>query len=487
VTTPRTGPPRPDDSSDEFWSSRPAPRVVISPAPSGRPPSGPPSWWEQHRRRVGQIAVATAVTAVFVYAAIAIFVGVRALGDERSSRDAARADRDRSTARIADAEEQTAVLVTDLGVRVNQRDAAGDRATIYTTDLGVARGELTTAEQGLAYQTTRIGSFGTCIEGVNTTLAQIGGGDRGGASTTLASISLPCNVAVGATGGAAPAFAFDFPDPYVLRVGDVYFAYSTNAGAGDIQVATSPDLRQWTFVGNALGGLPAWAGPHRTWAPSVVPLRTGVGLLYTAYYTVRNGPTGPECISRAVSATPQGPFVDESTGPMICPAGADAIDPSPFVDDDGTPYLTWRGEGGMIYSQPLSSDGSALVGERRALIGVDQAWEGRVVEGPSLVHARDRYYLFYSGNEWNSRDYAVGYAVCDTPLGPCSKPNGGRLFTSFGTVIAPGGAEVFKAGDGTLWMAYHAYTEPSVGYPNSRRLHIAPVSITAGVPSVNPG
>ena len=41
-----------------------------------------------------------------------------------------------------------------------------------------------------------------------------------------------------------------------------------------------------------------------------------------------------------------------------------------------------------------------------------------MVEGPSMVLAGDRHLLLYSGGNWNSAGYAVGYAVCDGPAGP---------------------------------------------------------------------
>src|SRR5262249_28230129 len=140
--------------------------------------------------------------------------------------------------------------------------------------------------------------------------------------------------------GTRPVFAFDFADPYVLRVGDTYYGYSTNAGTGDIQVAKSSDLHNWVFVGNALAALPKWAAPNATWAPSVLPRPTTTGMVYVAYYTTQNGRDGPHCIGRAVAAAPEGPFVDDTPNPMICPRRADAIDLSPFVDSDGTAYLT---------------------------------------------------------------------------------------------------------------------------------------------------
>ena len=41
-----------------------------------------------------------------------------------------------------------------------------------------------------------------------------------------------------------PVYGRDAPDPYVLRVGDTYYAYTTNAGS---QIARSLDRRTGTF------------------------------------------------------------------------------------------------------------------------------------------------------------------------------------------------------------------------------------------------
>jgi beta-xylosidase len=421
------------------------------------------------------------------YAVAANIVVRRDLHQEQRTLDATRDDLAFTRRATQVAETQTSDADAQVAARGEERDQAQGEATVAQGELQVAQGTLTGVELTRIAQTTRIGAFPTCLTGVGQTLGLIGAGDRAGASATLSAASASCNTAIGATGGTAPVFAFDFPDPFVLLAGNTYYAYSTNAGAGDIQVAQSPDLRQWSFVGNALAGLPAWAGANRTWAPAVLARPTPLGAAYVVYYTVRTGRNGPQCITRATSGSPIGPFVDDSSGPLICPRHGDAIDPSPFVAADGAPFLFWRGEGGKIWSQRLRGDGLAFEGPAQALIGVDQDWEGKVVEGPSMIGHDGRYYLFYSGNEWNSRSYAIGYAVCASPLGPCTKPVNGALFGSFASVIGPGGQELFADAGGGLWMAYHAFTEPNVGYPNSRRLHLAPVDLTTGAPVVRPG
>jgi hypothetical protein len=40
---------------------------------------------------------------------------------------------------------------------------------------------------------------------------------------------------------------------------------------------------------------------------------------------------------------------------------------------------------------------------------------------------------------------------------------------------------VFRDRDGGLWAAFHAFSEPNVGYPASRYLYLARVRIVDGV------
>jgi beta-xylosidase len=288
-----------------------------------------------------------------------------------------------------------------------------------------------------------------------------------------------------------PIYPGDFPDPYVLRVTDGYYAYATNAGRVNVQVIRlAADFSSWEFIGDALPRLPDWAAWHQslTWAPAV--LRRGDQ--YVLYYTTRFREAGRQCISRAVSDNPQGPFRDDSIGPFICQLDiGGSIDPSPFVDEDGRAYLLWKNDGNCcnfptgIWIQELHEDGQSMVGEAVELIRRDQFWEYPLVEGPSMVKHDGLYYLFYSGNWWESLDYAVGYAVCQSVWGPCTKPQNKPLFAKKGKVMGPGGQEFFTDSAGNLWMSYHGWTAPDVGYPGgSRSLRVEPVWFDNGAPVI---
>jgi beta-xylosidase len=272
-----------------------------------------------------------------------------------------------------------------------------------------------------------------------------------------------------------PAFSADFPDPFVMRVGSQYYAYATNTGACNVQVLRSSSAPgSWEWMGEGLPELPAWATSHDklTWAPVVLE-RNG---RYIMFYTARATDMHVQSISMAVADSPLGPFIDNSTRPLICPAAlGGAIDPSPFVDVDGKAYLLWKNDGNSrklrtsLWIQELSEDGMGLVGEPVELIHEDQDWEYPLIEGPSMVRYEDQYYLFYSANDYKGEDYAIGYAVGSSVMGPFVKPLEHAWLSSFDTVRGPGGQEFFSDEAGCLWMAYHAWTLPNIGYPGGKR------------------
>lgn len=315
-----------------------------------------------------------------------------------------------------------------------------------------------------------------CFDGVAHAVHANRAGQGGPAVEALRGSSGACTRTLAYATGAR--FPYDFADPYVLRVGDTYYGYSTNAGAGDIQVIRSNDLVSWELVGNALADLPRWANANATWAPSVLA-RDG---RYIAFYTVRERSTDLQCISRAVASSPAGPFHDLSRGPLVCQhRDGGSIDPSPFVDGDRA-YLLWKSEGrggrpATLWSRQLTADGTALTGPTRSLVAADKSFEHGVVEGPTMLRGDGAYFLVYAAAGWSTRQYTTAYALCDGPGGPCRKPADGRLLRTGGKLAGPGGVELFHDADGRPWAAFHAYSEPNVGYPSSRYLHLAPVHL----------
>jgi GH43 family beta-xylosidase len=343
----------------------------------------------------------------------------------------------------------------------------------------------------------------------------------------------------------AADWAGNLPDPSTVLDGGVYYAYGTQDEGGqdsNIQRISSPLLHTWPIPDltpggeedrEALPGLlhpgssgqptPTWAVPGATWAPEVVHL----GRQWVMYYTVHHpcdtshpcsgGATDTQCISIATASTPGGTFRDNSTRPFICQYGAGgSIDPAAYVTPGGAVYLYWKSTQTIlftryaaIYGQRLTGDGLGLQGSPVTLLRSSAAWESGSIEGPAMVpNNNGKYDLFYSGNRYDSRNYAIGYAECTSPLSGCTKKTTSAPWFSTPTPTTPGatdttpyypdgpngpGGESFLTGGdgrvirgpgGSVTMAYAAWG-PVIG-PAPRNLWITPVAFDATGQPVRP-
>jgi hypothetical protein len=288
-----------------------------------------------------------------------------------------------------------------------------------------------------------------------------------------------------------PVHAEDFADPFVLRSGSLWFAFSTHRGLANIQIFSSADLEHWQSVGTALPFLPGWAEGPWVWAPAVLA-RSGHHVLY---YSVRERATGKFCVTAATSTTgPQGPYFDGSSGPLVCQRDrGGTIDPSVFTEPDGRAFLLYKSEGiagrepTRLWSAPLDDAGLRLAGWPVELLHTEQPWEQPIIENPAMARGDGRYFLLYSASDWSTARYATGYAVCDSPMGPCRRPAHGPVLASANGATGPGGADFFTDTDGGLWIAYHAWTGSRVGYQSggSRSLRIDRVTFARGRPWID--
>lgn len=366
----------------------------------------------------------------------------------------------------------------------------GLQASIAQTlgQLGSVNASLQSTSEHAYLQGLNITTLQICLGGVQNALTQIRSHDNDQAAQDISAVSGPCTQLAGGA-GAGLVYPFDFPDPDVILVGHTFYAYATNSVAGNIQIIQSGDLAHWSAVGNALPKLPGWAAVDYTWAPAVAQL----GGAFELYYAVDVAGTGTECISVATASGPQGPFIDNSSGPLVCQKTlGGSIDPSPFTDANGTPYLVWKSGGpgsSAIWSQPLTPAGTAFAAgsSPTLLLTPGQAWESGTVEAPDLVTAGGRYDLFFSGNDWNSAGYGVGVATCRGPLGPCTDGSPAPILSSGNDVAGPGSESVFADSSGAFSIAFDGWVPGAVGFPNSRDLYVRSISLSGPSPVVGSG
>ena len=106
-----------------------------------------------------------------------------------------------------------------------------------------------------------------------------------------------------------PVLDADFPDPTVIKAPDgLYYAYATQTQRDgkwiNIQLARSPDLVHWDYLGDALPGKPGWASTTQDfWAPHVIR----DGSRYIMYYSGKPNTSDERhglCLGVAAASSP---------------------------------------------------------------------------------------------------------------------------------------------------------------------------------------
>lgn len=393
---------------------------------------------------------------------------------------------DAGGARIADLEEAVRAAASRQSVddvATVEIITALDQLQTLQDRIALAQLELDRVRDVSAEQVRQLRIYHACANALEQVRSKLREGDASGAAAYLAAGSDSCEQSEAMTeGSVAAAHPFDFADPQVMQANGSYYAFGTNGPGGTVQVLSSSDLSDWDVRGSAVSGVPGWAHNGFTWGPAAIQ----TGSTYTLFYTVRQKISGKQCITRATATDPAGPYVDSSTGPLVCQLSeAGSIDPSPYKDGAGNLYLTWKSEGetmpgghARIWMAPLAPDASKLTWYPTELMGVNQGWEGRTVEGPSMAQAGGTWILIYSANVWESSAYSTGYATCAGPGGPCTKPPDNRVLQSNDDREGPGGAEFFRTAGGQLKVAYAAWDAGEIGLPNPRRLLFGTASWT---------
>ena len=303
-----------------------------------------------------------------------------------------------------------------------------------------------------------------------------------------------------------PVYAGSMPDPSVMRIKGVYYAFGTtgNERLPDGRIFTllrSTNLVDWEKLGGAL--VPPSSNPQvQYWAPEI----TVNGDKYYLYYAM--GGLEPEKFELrvAISDSPEGPFKDNGEPLVDCEHNRFAIDPFPFRDDDGQWY--------MFYSRNFTNSaagehpGTALAVDR--LIGMtrlagdchvvvrarydwtlyqanrrmdvyDATFDWHTIEGPCVVKHAGKYYCFYSGANYQTTRYGVDYVVADHPLGPYrGQGDHPRVLQSVpDKVRGPGHHSIVPGPDGkSQWIIYHAW-DPTM---HERQMYLDRLIWTANGP-----
>jgi hypothetical protein len=289
-------------------------------------------------------------------------------------------------------------------------------------------------------------------------------------------------------------------DPWVLPAGGKYYVFGSNTFARlPIQQVDSLDTSYDDFgwLGITKEGMPhraPWALDDTLWAPTVAK----IGNYYVLFFAAFRGSRSLQCIGRALSLAPGGPYSPEPT-PFSC--GLDghrgALDPAIFQAPNGKVWLyaAFADTERPIYVIPLDGNGNA---PRRPdgqanywpfpVFGKTYAWEGRFIENPSMMYdaSTNTYLLAYSAGDWWKPSYVTGLARCSTPVGACSSnPNGPWLVSGSGRT-GVGGLSFFPAyPDGSPRAVYASFPSGHEGVGKARAGSIETVR-TGNAPALLP-
>ena len=297
----------------------------------------------------------------------------------------------------------------------------------------------------------------------------------------------------------------EFGDPYILKASDnIYYMVGTGGVRDGFKMYSSTDLKAWKdegriYQGNAEG---SWDVAN-FWAPELYEYEGKFYLLYSADW--RENPTNELenfRIGAAVSDVPTGPYTRLSNRPIFDP-GYPIIDGN-LLFEDGKVFLyysrccyknpvesevaVWAREEGLfdeieeswVYGVQMKADFSGVIGEPRLLLrppaSMDDPqaeWESRSVtsgevnrrwtEGSYIFKKQNRYYMMYSANFFGGKNYAVGYATSESPLGPFTKAENNPVLQKNveqgGIVTGTGHNSVTVSPDGRhMLCVYHGRT-----------------------------
>jgi len=295
-------------------------------------------------------------------------------------------------------------------------------------------------------------------------------------------------------------------DPYILKASDgIYYMIGTGGVSDGFKMYSSSDLKNWKDEGRIYQGNTdsSW-GIANFWAPELYEIDGKYYLLFSADW--RNNPSNELenfRIGVAVSDTPTGPYTDLFNRPIFDP-GYPVIDGNLLFEKDRV-YLYYsrccykhpveseladraREEGmfdeieeSWVYGVEIEPDFSGIKGEPQIMlrppVSLDDKqaeWESRSVtsgevnrrwtEGSSIFKKGRTYYMMYSANFFGGKNYAVGYATSESPLGPFTKSEHNPVLeknTAEGGLVTGTGHNSFTwSPDGKQMLCvYHGRTE----------------------------
>jgi len=261
-------------------------------------------------------------------------------------------------------------------------------------------------------------------------------------------------------------------DPSAIFDGDRYWIISTGTG---MPVHVSTDLKEFSLLGDAVAGLPAWAADYvpkagHFWSPDVAYF----GGSYHLYYALAGGGTHLACVGHASSSTlgVTGVWTDDGA-PILCTQDDSdwfAIDPSVLVDDDGKAWLLVGSSGTGLKLVALDASGKRTETEPRAVAARP---DGGVIQASAITRHGDFYYVFAAFDlccRGVDSTRSIRFGRSKALLGPYLDRDGKPLLEGGGSILlegssrwkGPGSNDVLQEGDQS-YSFYFAYDAQNGG------------------------
>ncbi|HET9373075.1 MAG TPA: glycoside hydrolase family 43 protein [Vicinamibacterales bacterium] len=218
---------------------------------------------------------------------------------------------------------------------------------------------------------------------------------------------------------ANPIIAGWYADPDVRFYEGEYWIFPTYSAPYNDQLFldafSSQDLVTWTKHPRILDTDRVKWARRAMWAPTITKQGDWYYLFFSANDIQNDQQPGGIGVARA--RRPAGPFEDALGRPLIdrFHNGAQPIDPFVFADDDGSLFMTY---GGWRHCN--------IVRLNREIDGFVPFADGATfkeitpqgyVEGSWMLKKDGKYYFMWSEGGWTGPNYAVAYAIGESPLG----------------------------------------------------------------------
>jgi xylan 1,4-beta-xylosidase len=269
-------------------------------------------------------------------------------------------------------------------------------------------------------------------------------------------------------------------DPTIFHEGNRYYLYGTGSPNG-FAVYTSADLKNWQKQKqNALLKGDSY-GNRGFWAPQLFKHNKMYYLAYAA----------DEHIGIAKGSSPLGPFTQTVHKPIT--EQGKQIDPFIFEDTDKKLYLyhVRLQNGNRIFVSRLKDDLSDIDSSSvTECLYAEAGWENTanakwpVSEGPTVIKVNKLYYMFYSANDFRNINYAVGYAIASSPLGPWVKYAGNPILSRKNTgQNGSGHGDIFTGNNDQPYYVFHTHNS-NTNVAGLRKTAIIGLSISKEVSPV---